>query len=269
MGTTRHGGDAQGIPELEIIEGRNAVLEALRAKVPIDKVYIMRGDTDGTLRHIASIARAEGLAVVDADKRKLDAMSVTHSHQGIIAQMSCVEYASINDIMENARKQNAAPLVVICDEIMDPHNLGAIIRTCESAGAHGVIIPKRRSAGLTPIVAKASAGAVFHLPVARVTNISSTIAHLKESGIWVYGASAGGKTPLWECELTGPAAIVIGSEGKGIKRLVENNCDVSISIPMYGRISSLNASVSAAIILYEAARQRDSRYNSRPAGEGM
>ena len=239
-----------------VIEGRNAVIEALRAGVTIDKVFIARGETDRTLRHIASTARAAGAAVVDADKRKLDAMSVTHAHQGVIAQAACAEYVTVGDILEIARQRNEAPLIVLCDEISDPHNLGAIIRTSEAVGAHGVIIPKRRSAGMTATVAKASSGAVYHIPVARVTNLTSAIIELKKAGIWLFEASSNGKTPLWESDLTGPAAIVIGSEGAGVSRLVGKNCDFSISIPMYGRISSLNASVSAAILMYEAARQR-------------
>ena len=242
-----------------VIEGRNAVIEALRAGVAIDKVFIAKGETDKTLRHIASTARAAGVAVVDADRRKLDSMSCTHAHQGVIAQAACVEYVTIDDILEVARQRGEAPLIVLCDEIADPHNLGAIIRTCETAGVHGVIIPKRRSAGLTATVAKASSGAVYHIPVARVANLTSAITQLKKSGIWVFGASSSGTTSLWESDLTGPAALVIGGEGSGISRLVGENCDFSISIPMFGKIASLNASVSAAIIMYEAVRQRTSQ----------
>jgi len=239
-----------------IIEGRNAVLEALRAGVTIDKVFIAKGETDPALRHIASSARAAGAAVVDADRRKLDAMSLTHAHQGVIAVAACVEYVTIGDILDNARKKGEPPLLVLCDEISDPHNLGAIIRTCEATGAHGVIIPKRRNAGLTATVAKASSGAVYHMAIARVTNLTAAIGELKDAGVWIYGASAGGSTPLWETDFKGPAALVIGSEGSGISRLVSENCDFSVSIPMFGKIQSLNASVSAAILLYEAARQR-------------
>jgi len=246
-------------PEPEgIIEGRNAVLEALRAGVAIDKVFIAKGETDAALRHIASTARASGAAVSDADRRKLDAMSVTHAHQGVIATAACTEYATVEDILEIARQRGQAPLIVLCDEISDPHNLGAIIRTCEAAGAHGVIIPKRRSAGLTATVAKASSGAVYHTAVARVTNLTTVIKDLKKAGVWVFGATAGGGTPLWQADLKSPAALVIGSEGSGISRLVGENCDAEIGIPMYGRLSSLNASVSAAILLYEAVRQRQS-----------
>ena len=241
-----------------MIEGRNAVIEALRAGVAIDKVFIAKGETDSALRYAASAARAAGVAVVDADRRKLDSMSVTHAHQGIIAQAACAEYVTVDDILEVAQKRGETPLIVLCDEISDPHNLGAIIRTCEAAGAHGVIIPKRRSAGLTATVAKVSSGAAYHLAVARVANLSSAIAELKKVGVWVFGASADGITQLWECDLTVPAAIVIGSEGAGIGRLVSENCDFRISIPMFGKIHSLNASVSAAILVYEAIRQRSS-----------
>ena len=239
-----------------VIEGRNAVIEALRAGVTIDKVFIAKGETDRALRHIAATARAAGAAVVDADRRKLDSMSITNAHQGVIAQAACAEYVTIDGILDIARQRGEAPLIVLCDEIVDPHNLGAIIRSCEAAGAHGVIIPKRRSAGLTAVAAKASSGAVYHMAVARVTNLKSAIVQLKNAGIWVFGASVGGKMPLWECDLTGAVALVIGSEGAGISRLVGETCDFSISIPMFGKISSLNASVSAAILVYEAARQR-------------
>ncbi len=239
-----------------IIEGRNAVTEALRAGSAIDKIYVARGETDATLGFLASSAREKGIVVVEADRRKLDEMSVTHAHQGVIALAAVREYASVEDILRSARDKGEAPLIVVCDEITDPHNLGAVIRTAECAGAHGVIIPKRRSAGLTAIVAKTSAGAVTHIPVARVPNLTALLKDLKKEGLWVYGSAAGGKTPLYEADLKGPAAIVIGSEGEGMGRLVTETCDVIISIPMKGRLNSLNASTAAAILLYEAVRQR-------------
>jgi len=240
-----------------LIEGRNAVTEALRAGITIDKVFISKGDTDGgALRHIASVARAAGAAVVDADRRKLDSMSRTGAHQGVIAMAACTEYATIGEILEIAAKKGEPPLIVLCDEISDPHNLGAIIRTCEAVGAHGVIIPKRRNAGLSATVAKASSGAIYHIAIARVANLSAAIGELKRAGVWVFGSSASGDTPLWQADLKGPVALVIGSEGEGIGRLVGENCDFKIGIPMYGRLESLNASVSAAILLYEAVRQR-------------
>ena len=194
--------------------------------------------------------------VVEADRRKLDAMSRTHAHQGVIALASVREYVSVESILNSAREKGEAPLLVVCDEISDPHNLGAIIRTAYCAGAHGVIIPKRRSAGLTSVVAKTSAGAVSYLPVARVPNLPALLKELKGQGVWVFGTAAGGTTDLYHVDLKGPAAIVIGSEGEGMSRLVEENCDFLVSIPMKGGLNSLNASAAAAVLLYEAVRQR-------------
>ena len=239
-----------------VIEGRNAVIEALRAGTAVDKIYLQKGETDRTLGHIASKARAAGVVVVEADRRKLDAMSRTHAHQGVIALTAVREYASVEDILRAAADRGEAPLIVVCDEISDPQNLGAIIRTAECAGAHGVVIPKRRSAGLTAIVAKTSAGAVAHMPVARVPNIPSLLKELKKQGVWVFGTAADGNTALYDADLKGPAAIVIGSEGDGMTRLAAENCDFLVSIPMRGKLSSLNASAAAAILLYEAVRQR-------------
>ena len=239
-----------------IIEGRNAVIEALRAGVAIDKIFIAKGEADSSLGHIASAAREKGIVVVDADRRKLDGMSRTHSHQGVIAQAAVRAYASVDDILSAARERGEEPLIVVCDELSDPHNLGAVIRTADAAGAHGVIIPKRRSAGLTAIVGKTSAGAVAHVPVARVPNLPALLKELKEEGVWVFGATMGGSTPLYKADLKGPAAIVIGSEGSGLGRLVEETCDFTVSIPMFGKINSLNASAAAAVLLYEAVRQR-------------
>ena len=239
-----------------IIEGRNAVTEALRAGTPIDKIFLARGETDSALAHIAAAARDRGIVVVECDRKKLDFMSRTHSHQGVIAQAAVREYASVDDILNAAREKGEPPLIVVCDELSDPHNLGAVIRTAECAGAHGVILPKRRSAGLTAVVAKTSAGAVSHLPVARVANLPALLDQLKREGIWVFGTAADGSTGLYEADLKGPAAIVIGSEGAGMGRLVREQCDFLLSIPLRGRVSSLNASTAAAIVLYEAVRQR-------------
>ena len=239
-----------------IIEGRNAVIEALRAGETIDKIYLQKGETDKTLGHIASKARAAGIVVVEADKRKLDGMSRTHAHQGVIALAAVREYVSVESMLQSAADRGEAPLLVVCDEISDPHNLGAIIRTASCAGAHGVIIPKRRSAGLTVVVAKTSAGAVAYMPVARVPNIPALLKDLKKQGVWVFGTSARGNTTLYDADLKGPAAIVIGSEGDGMSRLVAENCDFTVSIPMFGKINSLNASAAAAVLLYEAVRQR-------------
>jgi len=239
-----------------VIEGRNAVIEALRAGVTIDKIFIAKGETDATLGHIASTAREKGIVVVDADRRKLDGMSRTHSHQGVIALCAVREYVTVDDILAIAREKGEKPLIVVCDELSDPHNLGAVIRTADAAGAHGVIIPKRRSAGLTAVVAKTSAGAVAHVPVARVPNLVAALKELQQAGVWVFGTAAEGTTSLYQADLKGPAAIVIGSEGDGMGRLVTENCDFTVSIPMFGKINSLNASAAAAVLLYEAVRQR-------------
>ena len=238
------------------LEGRNAITEALRSGRTIDKVFVSDGDIDAGLQRLVAQARDAGAVVVPVDRRKLDQMSLTHSHQGIIAQAAAHEYATIDDILAQAQARGQAPLIVICDELSDPHNLGAILRTAECAGAHGVIIPKRRSVGLTATVAKASAGAVEYMKVARVTNIAATIRELKERGVWVYGTAAEGSEVMYRADLTGSTAIVIGNEGQGISRLVRQLCDVMVHIPMSGQISSLNASNAASILLYEAVRQR-------------
>ena len=243
--------DAEGV-----IEGRNAVTEALRSGVAIDKLYIAKGETDRTLGRIAAEAKRSGVVVVEADRRKLDAMSPTHSHQGVIAVAAAKAYSTVEDMLKAAEDRGEKPLLVVCDEISDPHNLGAIIRTAECAGAHGVIIPKRRSAGLTAVVAKTSAGAVSYMPVARVPNIPALLKDLQKQGVWIFGTAAEGTTTLYSADLRGPAAIVIGSEGDGMSRLVREGCDFLVSIPMKGQISSLNASAAAAILLYEAVRQR-------------
>ena len=239
-----------------LIEGRNAVIEALRSGTAIDKVLIARGETDSTLAHIAAAARDKGVVVAECDRRKLDGMSRTKSHQGVIAVAAVREYASVDDILAAAAAKGEPPLIVVCDELSDPHNLGAVIRTAECAGAHGVIIPKRRSAGLTAIVGKTSAGAVSYLPVARVPNLTALLKDLKAQGLWVFGTAAEGATALYDADLKGPAVIVIGSEGDGMGRLVREQCDFLLSIPMKGRVNSLNASAAAAIVLYEAVRQR-------------
>ena len=240
----------------EIIEGRNAVIEALRAGRNIDKIFIAKGDVDKTLGHIASKARDKGIVVVEADRRKLDYMSQTKAHQGVVALAAVREYCEIKDIIALARERDEAPFVIVCDEISDPHNLGAIIRSAECVGAHGVVIPKRRSAGLTTIVDKASAGAAEHMLISRVPNITAALKELKDEGLWVYGTAADGQNGLWTTDLTGPVALVIGSEGDGMGRLVKENCDFVLSLPMKGRLNSLNASAAAAVTMYEVLRQR-------------
>jgi len=238
------------------LEGRNALTEALRAGRTIDKVFIADGEIDRGLQRLAAEAKEAGAVVVPVDRRKLDAMSFTRAHQGVITLVAAHEYCTIDDILEEAASRGEAPLIVICDELSDPHNLGAIMRSAECAGAHGVIIPKRRSVGLTATVAKSSAGAIEYMKVARVTNINNAIGELKEKGVWVFGTAAEGSIPMYKADLTGPAALVIGNEGDGMSPLVRKNCDVTVHIPMQGRISSLNASAAASILLYEAVRQR-------------
>ncbi|MBR7122557.1 MAG: 23S rRNA (guanosine(2251)-2'-O)-methyltransferase RlmB [Oscillospiraceae bacterium] len=247
----------QPVEEVEgQLEGRNALTEALRSGRTIDKVFIAAGETDKGLQRLAAQAKDAGAVVVPVDRRKLDVMSTTHAHQGVIALAAAREYFSIDDLLQEAADRGEPALLVICDELSDPHNLGAIIRSAECAGAHGVIIPKRRSVGLTATVSKASAGAVEYMKVARVTNINAAIEELKKKGVWIFGTAAEGSIPMYQADLTVPAAIVIGSEGEGMSRLVQKNCDVTVHIPMKGRISSLNASAAASILLYEAVRQR-------------
>lgn len=238
------------------LEGRNAIQEALKSGRTIDKLFIASGDVDRSLQHLAAQAKEAGAVVVPVDRRKLDAMSATRSHQGVIALAAAHDYCSIDDILEEAARRGENALIVICDELSDPHNLGAILRSAECAGAHGVIIPKRRSVGLTATVAKASAGAVEYMKVARVTNVNAAIGELKEKGVWIFGTAAEGSVPMYKADLTVPAAIVIGNEGEGMSQLVRRNCDMLVHIPMKGKISSLNASAAASILLYEALRQR-------------
>ena len=240
----------------DIIEGRNAVIEALRAGRPIDKIFIAKGERDRTLGHIAARARDAGVPVVEADSRKLDAMSPFGAHQGVIAQAAVRAYCTLEELLAVAHERGEAPFLIACDEVSDPHNLGAIIRTAECAGAHGVIIPKRRSAGLTATVDKTSASAAEHMAVARVANLPSALETLKKQGLWIYGAAAEGSAPLWKTDFTGPVCMVIGSEGDGMGRLVRECCDFTVSIPLLGKVSSLNASAAAAVLMYELVRQR-------------
>lgn len=244
-------------PETDVIAGRNAVMEALKAERPLDAVWIARsgegGERRGSLGAILARCREQGIPVKEADGRKLDALA--QNHQGVVALAACKEYASVEDILQLARQREEPPFVIVCDELEDPHNLGAILRTAEAAGAHGVIVPSRRSVGLTSTVYKASAGAVEYVPVARVTNLVDTLRQLKKEGLWVYGLDMDGSD--WcATDLTGAMALVVGSEGRGISRLVKENCDFILSLPMHGHINSLNASVACGIVLYEAARQR-------------
>lgn len=240
------------------LEGRNAVLEVLKSGRDIEKIIVVKGNVEGTVRRIVGMAKERGIVVQEIVRQKLDEMSQTKNHQGVIAIVSEHEYADIQDILAAAADKGEKPFIIILDNITDPHNLGAVIRTAECAGAHGVIIPKRRSVGLTATVGKTSAGAVEYMPVARVTNIARTIEELKKEGIWVACADMGGED-YFESALDGAIALVIGSEGEGVSRLVKEKCDFTVSIPMYGSISSLNASVASALLMYEVVRQRNYR----------
>ena len=237
------------------IEGRNAVLEAFRSGKTIDKLFILDGCQDGPVKSIIREARKTDTIINFVDKERLDRLSNTGHHQGVVAQAAAYEYAEVDDILEAAAAKGEEPFIFILDEIEDPHNLGAIIRTANLAGAHGVIIPKRRAVGLTAAVAKTSAGAINYTPVAKVTNISKTIEELKNKGLWFVCADMGG-TSMYELNLTGPVGLVIGNEGSGVSRLVKEKCDFVASIPMKGEIDSLNASVAAGVMAYEIVRQR-------------
>lgn len=237
------------------IEGRNAVLEAFRAGKTIDRLFVLDGCQDGPVRTIVREAKKHDTIITFTAKERLDQMSETGRHQGVIAYAAAYEYAEVSEILEAAKKKGEPPFLFLLDGIEDPHNLGAIIRTAEIAGAHGVIIPKRGSVGLTVTVAKTSAGAVEHLPVVRVSNLAATVDQLKKDGVWVYGTDMEGQ--CWcEIDYTGPVALIVGSEGKGMSRLLTDKCDFIASLPMYGEINSLNASVAAGIVMYEIARQR-------------
>lgn len=237
------------------IEGRNAVTEALRSGKPIDKLFILDGCQDGPIQTIKREAKKSDTIIKFVTKEVLDHMSETGKHQGVIAQAAAYEYAQVSDILENARKKNEQPFIFLLDNIEDPHNLGAIIRTANLAGAHGVIIPKNRAAGLTAVVARTSAGALNYTPVAKVTNISKTIEELKKEGMWFVCADMDGTT-MYDLDLKGPIGLVIGNEGEGVSRLVREKCDFIVSIPMKGNIDSLNASVAAGVLAYEIVRQR-------------
>lgn len=239
--------------EETLLEGRNAVLEYLKTQRQVDKIFLAEGARNADVQ---SIAKTRGIPVVLCDRRKLDRMSVTGNHQGMIAQVAAAEYVSLEEILQCASEKDEAPLLVICDGIEDPHNLGAIIRSAEALGAHGVVIPKRRAVGLTATVARTAAGALSHIGVHKTTNMASFIDEIKAKGIWVFGAEADGETPLHQVDFDRPMALVIGSEGQGLSRLVREKCDYTLTIPMRGRVNSLNASNAAAIMLFEVLRCR-------------
>lgn len=237
------------------IIGRNPVLEAIRSGRSIDKILIKKGKYEGSIVPIIKKVKAAGIIIQEVDRAKLDQIAEGENHQGVIAYVSMYDYSSVKDILEYAAEKDEAPFVVICDKITDPHNLGAIIRTANCVGAHGIIIPKRGSAGLNSVVAKTSAGAVEYTRIAKVTNIASTIDDLKKAGMWIAAADMDGET-MYDVDLKGALGIVIGSEGEGISRLVKEKCDFIASIPLKGEINSLNASVAAGVLMYEALRQR-------------
>lgn len=237
-----------------IVVGRNPVREALKSGRPVDKIVFAQGEKTGGMGEIIALAKERGVPVQAVDRTRLETLSGNSRHQGVLAYIAAREYAGLEDILE---KSGDNPFILLLDEINDPHNLGAILRTAEAAGVHGVVIPKRRSVSLTPTVARVSAGAVEYVPVARVTNMVQTIEMLKEKGLWVVGAESGGRELYWEAKLAGPLALVVGGEDKGLGRLVREKCDLMVKLPMMGRIGSLNASVAAALLLYEVLRQRN------------
>lgn len=239
----------------DIVAGRNAVLEALRAGRPLDSLYVQRGEGRGALQGVLALAREKGVPVKEADPVKLQHLCGGTHHQGMVAVGAVKAYASLEELFQRAQDRQEPPFFVICDGLEDPHNLGAVLRSAECAGAHGVIVPQRRSVGLTWAVGKASAGAVEHLPVARVQNVAALLEDLKARGVWIYTADMDG-SPWCQTDFTGPAALVIGSEGSGVSRLVKERSDFVVSLPIKGQVNSLNASVAAGVLCYEVARQR-------------
>lgn len=235
--------------------GRSAVRELLKSERPIDKILVQKGERTGSITVLVAQAIARKIPVIEVERQKLDSVSGFAPHQGIVAMAAEKEYCSVADILAIAKERGEAPLVVICDGVTDPYNLGAIIRCAECCGAHGLVIPKRRAAGLTPLVTKASAGAIEHLAIAKVPNIAAAVEELKEAGVWVYAAEAGGSS-LWKTDFSGACAIVMGSEGDGVSQVVRKTCDGIVSIPIYGQVNSFNVSTAAAVILAEVARQQ-------------
>ncbi|MCD7742538.1 MAG: 23S rRNA (guanosine(2251)-2'-O)-methyltransferase RlmB [Ruminococcus sp.] len=245
---------SQADDERDLIYGRNAVMELIKSDALVDVVFVNK-NAGGSISKICALAAQKGVVVKQVDERKLDSLCYGAAHQGCVAMTACAQYCTVGDILQAANDKGEQPLIVICDEIEDPHNLGAIIRSCEAAGVHGIIIPKRRSASLNHTVYKTSAGAASWVRVARVSNLVAAIDELKQNGVWIYGADAKGES-VYNTDLTGAVAMVIGSEGFGMGRLVSESCDFLISLPMFGRVNSLNASVAAGLCVYEAVRQR-------------
>lgn len=238
------------------VEGRNAVIELLKSDRAINKIMIAKGEKQGSIYEIIKIAKEKRIVISEVDRTKLDMLSETKHHQGVIAFAAPIEYKDVDYILEYASSKGESPFILIADEIEDPHNLGALIRTAEIAGCHGLIIPKRRSAAVTEIVTKVSCGATEYLPIARVNNINETLRELKEKGVWIVGTDGSADKLYYEQDYTGPIAIIIGSEGRGMGKLTMQNCDFLVKIPMFGHITSLNASVSGGIVLFEAVKQR-------------
>lgn len=242
--------------DLDKLEGRNSVLEALKAGRSINRIMVAKGEREGSINQIIALARQNHIVLQEVDRTKLDSLSSTFAHQGVIAFAAAKDYVELEEILAVAEASGRPPFLVILDEITDAYNLGSILRTANAAGVHGVIISKRRAVGLTAAVAKASAGAIEYVPVARVTNIAQTIEQLKKKNIWVVGTDSSGEKTFFQSDLKGPIALVIGSEGEGMGKLIRESCDFTVSIPMLGRISSLNAAVAGAIVMYEILRQR-------------
>lgn len=251
--------DVVELPE-DIVAGRNAVMEALKGSRSVNKLMIANGSTEGSIKEIIVVAKEKGVNIQYWDRSKLDSIARGIRHQGVLAQVAPVQYAELEDILQVAKDRNEPPFIVLLDELEDPHNLGAILRTADAAGVHGVLIPKHRSCPLSATVAKTSAGAVEHVPVARVGNLVQTIKKLKQEGLWVAAADMDGKD-YYDSDLTGPLLLIIGSEGQGVGRLVKEQCDFVVRIPMVGKINSLNASVAGSILMYEAMKQRRKAMN--------
>ena len=243
-------------PSADILVGRNAVMEALKSGRSFNKILLAQGDTQGSIHEIAALAKEKGIIVQSVERKKIEQLAGGLRHQGVLAYTAPVAYKSIEEILAAAAAKDEAPFLLLFDGIEDPHNVGALLRTADAAGVHGVLIPKRRSCPLSATVAKTSAGAVEYVPVAHIGNIAQTLKSLKEQGFWVVGADMAGKEMYYEANLTGPLVLVIGSEGKGMSRLTAENCDFLVQIPMLGKINSLNASVAGSILMYEAMRQR-------------
>ena len=240
----------------DLIIGRNAAMEALKSNKTIEALYVTNGPKEGSINAIINLAKDKKIVIKEVDKKKLDLMAAGNVHQGVIARITPYEYFEVKDILEDAKQKNEAPFIIILDELEDPHNLGSIVRTAETCGVHGIIIPKRRNVGVTPTVYKSSAGAIEHVKIAKVTNINNTIDELKEEGVWVYGADIEGKEYSYEVDFSGPCALIIGSEGRGISKLTLKKCDKLVKIPMIGKINSLNASVAGGIMMYEVLKGR-------------